>query len=182
MTFMLPSVASRDDPIVVADDDDDVELAPTADHSPRRTSGQSPPESLTHLTPALSVTTSSGGSDVVMTGDSSNGRGIGAPSNTSHVSLSMDRYRTGIVFSADMMLHQNTNDPEHPEHPIRIWKIYTKLQEAGLLQHMKRIKIREITADEVKLVHDKGIWDGVQALAGRLALVGLVRRLAHICT
>lgn len=61
-----------------------------------------------------------------------------------------------------MMLHSNPIDHDHPEKPIRIWQIWKKLQSRNLLQYMKRIKIREIEEKEVTLVHDKGIWDGVQ--------------------
>lgn len=68
-----------------------------------------------------------------------------------------------------MMLHVNPIDPDHPERPLRVFKIFLKLKEKNVLSHMKRIPIREVTEDEVKLVHDRGIWEGVQRLDGEYA-------------
>lgn len=112
----------------------------------------SPATSLRDVTPAMSVQTDTTGSnDPVNEFDAGN---AGPPST-------LDRYRTGYVYSSEMMLHVNPIDPEHPERPLRIWKIYLKFKHRDLFSRMKRIPIREVTEDEVKLVHQQGIWQGV---------------------
>ncbi|KAJ1023487.1 hypothetical protein NDA16_003104 [Ustilago loliicola] len=158
-----PPLSNRAEPIVLLDDYDDVEMLSAVPQSSTRARVQSPSGSLTNLTPAVSVTASSNGSDHQSSnGVLVNGTGPARQSGASDSSSSLDQYRSGIVFSSDMMLHSNPIDHDHPEKPIRIWLIYKKLQEGDLLKYMKRIKIREIEEKEVTLVHDKGIWDGVQ--------------------
>lgn len=135
------------------DDDDDVVMT-TGEPEP----AQSPLGSLANLTPAASIGTTSNGSASIS--------GADHPQNgASASSSSLDAYRTGYVFTTEMMLHVNPLDPEHPEKPVRIWKIHEKLRQNDLIRYMKRIRIREVTKDEVMLVHDAGIWDGVEQSA-----------------
>lgn len=74
--------------------------------------------------------------------------------------------QTGLVYSAVMMLHSyptSTNGTEdaHPEAPERISTAFIVLKENGCTKRMKRIQPREVLKDEVALVHDGGIWEGV---------------------
>ncbi|PWY97481.1 hypothetical protein BCV70DRAFT_166948 [Testicularia cyperi] len=110
------------------------------------------PDTLRDITPAMSVTTSSTGYTPALM-------------HNSIQDTNSDRLRTGYVYDAQMMLHVNPIDPEHPEKPVRIWKIFKILHENNLLDRMKRVRIREVTKDEVKLVHDEGIWKGVEQSA-----------------
>jgi histone deacetylase 6 len=146
---------------IVVIDDDDVAMPSASTYAAGR-QAHSPAGSLNNLTPAMSVTTSSNSSDDRDLVGMTNGIGLGAREEASGA---LDEFRTGYVYSSEMMLHSNPIDPEHPERPVRIYKIFRKLQENSLLQHMKRIKIREVTKDEVMLVHDQGIWDGVERTA-----------------
>lgn len=163
MSPISPSqfVSRQDQPIVIDDnDEDDNGVAST---SVRHPPAQSPTTSLRGITPAMSVATTSTSS--INPADERNSAS-GPPS-------SLDRYRTGYVYSADMMLHVNPIDPDHPERPLRIFKIFMKFKESNLFARMKRVPIREVAEEEVKLVHDHGIWEGVQRLACKLA--GCVR-------
>lgn len=151
-----PIVYRRDEPIVVDDDDDVPAIIPSAS----RGLDASPSASLRDVTPAMSVATTS-------TTSSNHVNGVHALAFEGE-NDPRDRYRTGYVYSSDMMLHVNPIDPEHPERPLRIWKIFLKFKQNNLFSRMKRIPIREVTEDEVKLVHDHGIWEGVQSLACKL--------------
>ncbi|SPO27123.1 related to HDA1 - histone deacetylase A [Ustilago trichophora] len=152
--------SSRDEPIVLDDDDEDVQMAPAA-----QPSAPSPSGSLRDMTPAVSVSTSSSDGNGHINGLATNGANLASQVRALGSSSPFDQYRTGYVFSSEMTLHTNPIDPEHPEKPLRIWRIYQQFQANRLFQRMKRIQIREVTEDEVKLVHDQGIWNGVFASA-----------------
>lgn len=158
--------SSRDEPIVLDDDDEDVQMAPAAQPSAR-----SPSASLRDMTPAVSVSTSSSDGNAHTNGLAANGTNLASQIGSLSSSSSFDQYRTGYVFSSEMTLHTNPIDPEHPEKPLRIWRIYQQFQANRLFQRMKRIQIREVTEDEVKLVHDQGIWNGVFASACKLSSI-----------
>ncbi|UZJ52442.1 hypothetical protein CBS101457_001762 [Exobasidium rhododendri] len=80
-------------------------------------------------------------------------------------------FRTGLVYSSVMMLHAKPDflddDEEgiHPEVPERISQIFDRLKKGGCVARMKRIPIREVKMEEVMLVHQKGMWEGVQRTA-----------------
>ena len=82
-------------------------------------------------------------------------------------------FRTGLVYSSVMMLHavpsfldQEEEDEEiHPERPERISHIFDKLKQGGCVARMKRIPIREVKMEEIMLVHQRGMWEGVQRTA-----------------
>lgn len=154
-----PAIPRRDEPIEIDDEDDDVSVMPPVNHA----AAQSTSASLREITPAISVNTESTSSNDLINGVGN----VGVDSQSS-----LDRYRTGYVYSSDMMLHVNPIDRDHPERPLRIWKIYLKFKHRDLFSRMKRIPIREVTEDEVKMVHDQGIWDGVKQSARKLILVG----------
>ncbi|MCO5589996.1 hypothetical protein L7F22_043965 [Adiantum nelumboides] len=82
-------------------------------------------------------------------------------------------FRSGYVYSPAMMLHAHPAsdyatdakaEPPHPEVPERISKIFSVLDKGGCLKRMQRIPIRDVTLDEVKMVHDPGLWYGIQKL------------------
>lgn len=74
-------------------------------------------------------------------------------------------YMSGILYDARMMLHSSLVDEEHPEAPTRISKVFQKLKSEGCVERMRRIKCREVIKEEVMLIHDEGIWEGVQRTA-----------------
>ena len=170
---VTPPFSIRDAPIVLDDDDDDVHMA--AAPAPTSLAPQpSPSASLRDMTPAVSISTiSSNGNGQTIANGSSQLVSI----DTDDKASPFDRYRTGYVFSADMMLHVNPIDPNHPEQPLRIWEIYRKFKANKLFERMKRIPIREVLEDEVKLVHDQGIWDGVWTSACKFPFA----KLAYMC-
>ncbi|CBQ72644.1 related to HDA1-histone deacetylase A [Sporisorium reilianum SRZ2] len=147
-----PAIPRRDEPIEIDDDDEAIAAIPSTNHAAAASSSTS----LRDVTPAMSVETGSSSSH-----DPINGFVNGNADPQSE----LDRYRTGYVYSSEMMLHVNPIDRDHPERPLRIWKIYLKFKHRDLFQRMKRINIREVAEDEVLLVHDKGIWDGVKRSA-----------------
>lgn len=79
--------------------------------------------------------------------------------------------KTGLVYSHLMMLHTVpgvTSSDEgdfHPEQPDRISRIFDYLKDHGCVAHMKRIQIREVKREEILLVHDAGMWEGVEKTA-----------------
>ena len=82
--------------------------------------------------------------------------------------------RTGYVYDPLMMLHckdgytptsDNVIDiaaDGHPEEPMRIKRIFSRLAESGLIKRMKRIDFAQVTFDQVLLVHTADHWDKVQ--------------------
>lgn len=74
---------------------------------------------------------------------------------------------TGLVYSSIMMLHAEpvlvTREAHegHPEAPERISRAFQVLKDNGCVKRMKRIQPREVERDEVALVHDLGVWEGV---------------------
>ena len=84
------------------------------------------------------------------------------------VPLQQQEFRTGLVYSSKMMLHADpkfidADDDEgiHPEQPERISRIFDALKRGGCVARMKRFPIRNVTKEEVMLVHHQGMWDGI---------------------
>lgn len=82
-------------------------------------------------------------------------------------------FRSGYVYSPAMMLHAHPAsdfsedakaESPHPEVPERISKIFSVLNKGGCLKRMQKIPIREATLNEVMMVHDPGLWYGVERL------------------
>ncbi|CAO1639065.1 unnamed protein product [Sympodiomycopsis kandeliae] len=74
--------------------------------------------------------------------------------------------QTGLLYSSLMMLHAHPTlstrpSDQHPEGPERIARAFQVLKENGCVKRMKRIQPREVLKDEVALIHDLGVWDGV---------------------
>jgi histone deacetylase 6 len=81
-------------------------------------------------------------------------------------------YRTGYIYDILMMLHapagyvptdaaEDSGDG-HPEDPMRIKRIFTRLKEAGLIGRMKKLQFEEVSPDQVMLVHSEDQWQEVQ--------------------
>lgn len=88
----------------------------------------------------------------------------------SSASASTDRQitsQTGLVYDTAMMLHRNIVDPDHPEAPIRIFKIFSLLKEKGCVARMHRIPCREAIKQEVELIHEGRLWDHAESTAGK---------------
>lgn len=86
-------------------------------------------------------------------------------STSSNLAIQTSNYRTGLIYSTEMMKHFNSNDQNHPESPERIFKIFTVLKKYGFVERMKRINIREAIKQEVALIHVNHVWEGAEASA-----------------
>ncbi len=75
----------------------------------------------------------------------------------------LDEHRTGYVFSADMMF-TSTREPEHPESLCESGRSFLIQEEQPVPSHEEDSDSRG-EEEEVALVHDKGIWDGVKRSA-----------------
>ncbi|KAF0462341.1 histone deacetylase clr3 [Gigaspora margarita] len=70
--------------------------------------------------------------------------------------------KTGVVYDRRMRYHANIHEEEHhPEDPSRISSIQSMFKAAGCLEKMIPINAREVTKDEVRLVHTDEHWDFV---------------------
>ena len=81
--------------------------------------------------------------------------------------------RTGYVYDPLMMLHcpdgyTPTSDDimdsaeGHPEEPMRIKRIFSRLAESGLIKRMKKLDFSQVTFEQVLLVHSEDHWNKVQ--------------------
>lgn len=80
-------------------------------------------------------------------------------------------YRTGYIWDPLMMLHcpegyvptEETmlRSTFHPEDPMRIYRIYRKLAEWGLIARMRKLEYEEVTQEQVLQVHTQELWDKV---------------------
>lgn len=94
----------------------------------------------------------------------------GAPATRAHSSLTPEPplalvSRTALLYDDRMLLHREFYN-EHPERPERIGETYRKLAERGFLKRLRRLPTREVTRDEVLLVHSLDPWEKVQGLYG----------------
>ncbi|XP_054652380.1 histone deacetylase 6 isoform X2 [Dunckerocampus dactyliophorus] len=60
---------------------------------------------------------------------------------------------TGLVYDERMMEHLNMWDRHHPEQPQRIFKIFSKHQQLGLVDRCRRIAARFATEEELSMCH-----------------------------
>lgn len=60
---------------------------------------------------------------------------------------------TGLVYDERMMEHLNMWDRHHPEQPQRIFKIFSKHQQLGLVDRCQRIPVRSATEEELSRCH-----------------------------
>jgi hypothetical protein len=97
-------------------------------------------------------------------------------------------YRTGYIYDPLMMLHcQDGYTPTsddiidtgdgHPEEPMRIKRIFTRLTESGLIKRMKKLEGAEVTFEQVVLVHSEEHWWKVQGTEGESSGIWLMLAL-----
>lgn len=67
-------------------------------------------------------------------------------------------HRTGYVYDERMTRHKNEDDETHPETPVRILKIYEKMQKEKLLSRMKQIPARPLMKEEALKFHSEELW------------------------
>uniref|UniRef100_A0A672IMT7 Protein deacetylase HDAC6 n=1 Tax=Salarias fasciatus TaxID=181472 RepID=A0A672IMT7_SALFA len=60
---------------------------------------------------------------------------------------------TGLVYDEKMMEHLNMWDRHHPEQPQRIFKIFSKHQQLGLVDRCRRIPARLASEEELLMCH-----------------------------
>lgn len=65
------------------------------------------------------------------------------------------------IYDPRMMQHECIPN-FHPEQPLRISSIFTKLEEAGCIRRMVHVPCREALREEVTLVHTQKLWDMVE--------------------
>lgn len=91
--------------------------------------------------------------------------------------------RTGYVYDPLMMLHcqdgyvptEDIHDTGegHPEEPMRIKRIFTRLKDNGLIRRMRALPSRECTLEQVRLVHGDDHWlkvQGTESESGKVVL------------
>ena len=71
------------------------------------------------------------------------------------VSLEMAGKKTGYVYDADMLRHENPWDPDHIECPDRLGVSHRRCQELGLLDRGERLPSRRASDEELLLAHSK---------------------------
>ncbi|XP_022309888.2 histone deacetylase 4-like isoform X8 [Crassostrea virginica] len=67
------------------------------------------------------------------------------------------RYTTGIAYDSIMQKHECTcgNHANHPENASRIQRIWSRLQETGLVNRCEKIKSRRATIEELQSCHSE---------------------------
>lgn len=70
----------------------------------------------------------------------------------------------GYVYDPQMMIHANIVQ-HHDEQPARISEIFQTLVKAGCISRMGEVKGREVTQEEVLLVHAKSVLDELEGFA-----------------
>ncbi|KAM9855309.1 histone deacetylase 6 [Aulostomus maculatus] len=86
-------------------------------------------------------------------------------SQTISPALSVAR-TTGLVYDERMMEHLNMWDRHHPEQPQRIFKIFSKHQQLGLVDRCLRIPARLATEEELATCHSVQHIQQIKASAG----------------
>lgn len=87
--------------------------------------------------------------------------------------------RTGYIYDPLMLLHCHDgytptadsvldSGAGHPEEPMRIKRIFSRLAEAGLIKRMKRLAFSQVTLEQVLLVHTAEHWEKVQGTESEL--------------
>ncbi|XP_035701530.1 histone deacetylase 6 isoform X3 [Folsomia candida] len=69
--------------------------------------------------------------------------------------LAKAKSKVGIVYDDVMLRHRNLQELGHPETPERISNIYANHADYGLLERCERLKSREVTEEELLLIHTK---------------------------
>eukprot|EP00927_Polykrikos_kofoidii_P078162 TRINITY_DN75019_c0_g1_i1.p1 TRINITY_DN75019_c0_g1~~TRINITY_DN75019_c0_g1_i1.p1 ORF type:complete len:820 (-),score=115.75 TRINITY_DN75019_c0_g1_i1:59-2479(-) len=61
----------------------------------------------------------------------------------------------GLLYDERMTLHHNLRDQSHPEQPLRIVKIFERLEKDGIASRCVRIPCRKAVREELELKHTK---------------------------
>ena len=61
-------------------------------------------------------------------------------------------------------------DYDHPEQPARISRIFETLENSGCTSRMVALPVREVSEDEVTLVHSRKVWERVNELECKVSL------------
>lgn len=99
----------------------------------------------------------------------------------SHRGLPSSKLPTGLCYDERMRYHAEIGatsaENAHPEDPRRIYYIYKELCEAGLVDDklyppivempLHRIAAREVTKDEILLIHEDAQFELVKSTAGK---------------
>jgi histone deacetylase 6 len=68
--------------------------------------------------------------------------------------------RVGYCYDPRMREHKHLGY-DHPEQPARITSIFETLETSGCTSRMIVLPAREVSKDEVALVHSRNVWDRV---------------------
>ncbi|KAM6924434.1 histone deacetylase 6 [Xenentodon cancila] len=72
---------------------------------------------------------------------------------------------TGLLYDDRMMDHLNLWDRHHPEQPQRIFKIFSRHQQLGLVDRCQRIPARLVTEEELAMCHSMQHIEQMKATA-----------------
>lgn len=71
--------------------------------------------------------------------------------------LHRDVLQVGYCYDPRMREHKNLSY-DHPEQPARISSIFETLEASGCTSRMIVLPVREVSKDEVTLVHSRKVW------------------------
>lgn len=71
--------------------------------------------------------------------------------------------RVGYCYDPRMGGHENLSY-DHPEQPARITTIFSELETSGCTSRMIFLPAREVSEDEVALVHSRNVWERVNEI------------------
>lgn len=71
--------------------------------------------------------------------------------------------RVGYCYDPRMKEHKHLGY-DHPEQPARITSIFETLETSGCTSRMIVLPAREVSVDEVVLVHSRNVWDRVNEI------------------
>lgn len=71
--------------------------------------------------------------------------------------------RVGYCYDPRMTGHKHTSY-DHPEQPARITTIFSALETSGCTSRMIFLPSREVSEDEVALVHSRNVWERVDEI------------------
>ena len=82
---------------------------------------------------------------------------------------------TGLIYDERMKAHR-CESYAHPECPERISRIWEKLVEEGVVSKCERVPARDVTEEELLLVHTKGHLEEMGITVGMP-----IEKIFHIC-
>jgi histone deacetylase 6 len=76
--------------------------------------------------------------------------------------------RVGYCYDPRMREHKHLSY-DHPEQPARITSIFETLENSGCTSRMIVLPAREVSEDEVTLVHNRDVWDQVNEIECKIS-------------